>query len=77
MMRLAILAMMVSGGLASAVQAAPMRGGLRETCITGGSPVQRAAATGAGPADCCTGRMRCSQYLATTMIIRPAPDKRT
>ncbi len=77
MMRLAILAMMVSGGLTGVVQAAPMRGGLRETCIPGSGLVQRTAAPVAGPAGCCTGRMGCSQYLSTTMIIRPAPDKRT
>jgi hypothetical protein len=77
MMRLAILAMMASGGLTGIVQAAPMRSGPQETCIAGNSVMHRAAATVAGPTDCCTGHMRCSQYLSTSMIIRPAPDKRT
>jgi hypothetical protein len=72
MMRLAILTMVVSGGLTFAVQAAPAR----QTCIAGGG-VQHAVATVANAVDCCTGRMQCSQYLSTTMVIRPAYDKRT
>jgi hypothetical protein len=70
MMRLAILTMMVSGGLAFAVQAAPTHDGPQQACIAAG--ILRAAATSAGPAG-----MRCSQYLSTTMVVRPAPDKRT
>jgi hypothetical protein len=46
-------------------------------CIAVGSGLSRVAATVANPQDCCTGRMACSQYLSTTVVVRPDRPQRT
>jgi hypothetical protein len=72
MMKLTILAMVASSGLAFAVQAAPAP----QVCIAGSLGL-RAVAIVAHPADCCAGRMQCPHYLSTAMVVRPARRMRT
>ena len=48
-----------------------------QSCIVVGSGAQRVAAVVANPADCCSGRLQCAQFLSTTTVVRPAHDPRT
>ena len=48
-----------------------------QSCVSVGSGYSRVAATVADPADCCTGRLQCAQFLSTTTVVRPAHDQRT
>ena len=50
---------------------------LEHSCIAVGGGYQHVAATVAHPQDCCTGRMQCSQFLSTTVVVRPAQDQHT
>lgn len=45
-------------------------------CIQAGRGLSRVVATVKNPADCCTGRMQCAQFLSTTIVAKPAgrPD---
>ena len=76
-MRLALIAaayaVLTVGSLIGA-QAEPA---MRHSCIAVGNGYQHVAATVAHPQDCCTGRMQCSQFLSTTVVVRPAQDQRT
>ena len=51
--------------------------GAGQRCIVVGDGYSTVAAVVANPADCCTGRMACSQFLSTTRVVRPAHDQRT
>ena len=59
------------------IGAASARPAPEQRCIAVGSPYQRVAAIVASPADCCSGRMQCSQMLSTTTVVRPQHDQRT
>ncbi len=48
-----------------------------QSCIALGQGMSRVAATVANPADCCTGRLQCAQFLSTTTVVRPVHDQRT
>ena len=48
-----------------------------QSCIAVGSGAQRVAAIVANPADCCSGRLQCAQFLSTSRVVRPAHDQRT
>ena len=50
---------------------------LEHSCIAVRDGYQHVAATVAHPQDCCTGRMQCSQFLSTTVVVRPAQDQHT
>ncbi len=49
----------------------------QQSCIAVGRGASRVAAFVANPADCCTGRMQCAQFLSTTTVVRPAHDEHT
>jgi hypothetical protein len=51
--------------------------GAEHTCIAVRDGVSHVAAMVADPADCCTGRMQCSQYLSTTTLVRPRHNQHT
>lgn len=59
-------------GLAGAAQAAPSH-----SCIQPGRGMSQVVATVSNPADCCTGRMQCPQFLSTTVVVRPLHPERT
>ena len=69
-----ILTAAVFAFVAAGAQAAPAPG---QNCIAVGQGVSRVAATVASPADCCTGRLQCAQFLSTTTVVRPAHDEHT
>ena len=48
-----------------------------QSCIVVGQGFSHVAATVANPADCCTGRLQCAQFLSTTTVVRPAHDQHT
>ena len=48
-----------------------------QSCVVVGQGMSRVAATVANPADCCTGRLQCAQFLSTTTVVRPAHDQHT
>ena len=50
---------------------------LQHSCIAVGDGYQHVAATVAHPQDCCSGRMQCSQFLSTTVVVRLAQDQHT
>jgi hypothetical protein len=58
--------------LATAAHAAP-----GQSCIQISGGVSHVVATVEHPADCCTGRMQCSQFLSMTIVARPAQAERT
>jgi hypothetical protein len=58
--------------LATSAFAAPT-----QSCIRSGGGVSRVVAQVESPADCCTGRMQCSQFLSTTIVARPSQPERT
>jgi len=45
--------------------------GREHSCIAVQNGISHVAVTVADPADCCMGRMQCSQYLSTTTLVRP------
>jgi 2-keto-3-deoxy-6-phosphogluconate aldolase len=59
-------------GFAAVAQAAPS-----QSCIRAGDGVSRVAALVETPADCCSGRMKCAQFLSTTIVARPSHPERT
>jgi hypothetical protein len=69
-----VAATFVLVALSAHAKAEPATG---QTCIAMGPGMARVAAKVANPADCCTGRMQCAQYLSTTTVVRPAHDQRT
>ena len=74
-MRIALFAAAAFTLLPLAARAADTAAG--QSCIAVGSGYSRVAATVANPADCCTGRLQCAQFLSTTTVVRPAHDHRT
>ena len=58
-------------GLATAAQAG------EQMCIRESSGISHVVAQVPEPADCCTGRMQCSQYLSTTIVAHPKTAERT
>lgn len=68
-----------SMSLAMAAQATSLRP-VQSTCTAKPDAVSRVVDR-AGPAmrssGCCDGRMRCSQFLATTTVVRPLVNHRT
>ena len=48
-----------------------------QTCIRSNGGMSRVVAKVDNPADCCNGRMQCSQYLSTTIVARPLALQRT
>ncbi len=56
----------------AAAQAAPS-----QACIPIGEGGSRVAAQVETPADCCTGRMKCAQFLSTTIVVRSSHPERT
>ena len=73
MLKATIVVLTLSGALGA--QAAAARGVPQQTCTEGG--ILRTAAHDAAPGDCCSGRMRCSQFLSTTIVVRPGRLQRT
>ena len=51
--------------------------GAEQSCVAVGVGASTVAAVVANPADCCTGRMACAQFLSTTRVVRPAHEQRT
>jgi hypothetical protein len=66
---LTVMAVVLASGAAAADPAAP-----NQACI---QAVSHVVATVTKPADCCTGRMQCSQFLSTAIVARPAQPQRT
>ena len=75
MLKATIVVLTLSGALAVGAQAAPARGVPQQTCI--GEGIVRTAARDVAPGDCCSGRMRCSQFLSTMIVVRPGRLRRT
>ena len=71
------LPLIIAGFSAMALYGAHATPALERSCISVGHGYERVAATVARPADCCTGRLQCSQFLSTTRVVRPAHDQHT
>jgi hypothetical protein len=67
-----LTAVVLGAGFAASAQAAP-----DQACIRTGEGGSRVAAQVERPADCCTGRMKCAQFLSTTIVVRPSHPERT
>lgn len=74
MRQTALAALLVLAAASAHAGAAPSS---VQSCIAVGPGPQRVAAMVANPADCCSGRLQCAQFLSTTRIVRPAHDQRT
>ncbi len=48
-----------------------------QVCIRTNGGMSRVVAKVENPADCCNGRMQCSQFLSTTIVARPLVPQRT
>ena len=71
-MRETLIAALFAFAALTGVRAAPA-----QSCIAAGPGFSRVAATVANPADCCSGRLQCAQFLSTTTVVRPVHDQHT
>ena len=71
MVKYVILALL-GASLAPAAQAEQA-----QVCIRTNGGLSHVVAKVENPADCCNGRMQCSQFLSTTIVARPLVTERT